>query len=106
VTGARAAFEIEGAGVSVRIRLTPKGGRDALGGRVELADGDEALAARVAAPPVEGAANKALIKLVAKSFGVPKSSVEIASGETSRLKTLRIAGDPMALAAKARELLA
>jgi len=106
VTDARAAFDLAEDGVLVRIRLTPKGGRDALGGRVDLPEGGEALAARVSAPPVDGAANKALVKLVAKSFGVPKSSVEIASGETSRLKTLRVLGDADALAAKARELLA
>lgn len=101
-----AAFAIAETGVALRVRLTPRGGRDALGGRVELAEGGEALAARVSAPPVEGAANKALVKLVAKSFGVPKSSVGITGGETSRLKTLHIAGDPGALAARARELLA
>ena len=54
---------------------------------------------------MDGAANKALIKLVAKRFGVPKSSVEIAAGATARIKTLRIAGDPDALAACARALL-
>jgi len=101
-----AAFEVVEDGLLVRIRLTPKGGRDALGGRVDLPEGGEALAARVSAPPVEGAANKALVKLVAKAFGVPKSGGEITGGETSRLKTLRIEGDAEALAAKARALLA
>jgi len=100
-----AAFEIVEGGLILRVRLTPKGGRDALGGRAELAEGGAALAARVSAPPVEGAANKALVRLVAKNFGVPKSAVEILGGETSRLKTLRIAGDPEALAAQAQALL-
>ena len=100
-----AAFGTSEGGLTLRIRLTPKASRDALGGVVESPDGAAALAARVSAPPVDGAANKALIKLVAKRFGVPKSSVEIAAGATARIKTLRIAGDPDALAACARALL-
>jgi len=47
---------------------------------------------RIAAPPVEGAANKALVEFVAKAVGVPKSAVEIVSGLSSRNKRLRITG--------------
>ncbi len=50
------------------------------------------------APPVDGAANAAVIALVAKSFGVPKRAVTILSGETSRDKRVHVAGDPQALA--------
>ncbi len=105
MSDARAAFRAVEDGLILRIRLTPKGGRDAIGGRVELANGGGALAARVSAPPIDGAANKALIKLAAKSFAVPKSSVAISAGESSRLKTLLIEGDSEILAAKARVLL-
>ena len=50
------------------------------------------LKARVAAPPVEGAANAALVRLVAKALGLPRSAVRIASGETARVKLLEIDG--------------
>ena len=48
--------------------------------------GDEAIKVRIAAPAVEGAANKELIRLIAKQFKVPKSAVRIVSGETSKIK--------------------
>jgi len=71
----------------LRVRLTPRGGRDALA-RYE----NGVLHARVAAPPVDGAANRALIHLIADALDVPKSRVLIQSGETGRDKTLRIEG--------------
>ena len=68
--------------------MTPRASRDAL-----LPGTPEHFAARLAAPPVEGAANEALIALVANQFGVAKRAVTLISGETARLKRLRIAGD-------------
>jgi uncharacterized protein YggU (UPF0235/DUF167 family) len=65
---------------------------------------DDYFAARVAAPPVDGAANAALIALVAKAFGVSRGAVTIAGGETARLKRLSIAGDAAALARVAASL--
>jgi uncharacterized protein YggU (UPF0235/DUF167 family) len=50
------------------------------------------LKARVAAPPVEGEANAALVRLLAKALGVPRSAVRIASGDTARIKLLEIDG--------------
>jgi uncharacterized protein YggU (UPF0235/DUF167 family) len=79
--------------------VTPRGGRDAL-----TAGTPEHFAARLAAPPVEGAANAGLIALVAKQFGVGKRAVTIIAGETARLKRLHIAGDPHALAKIAASL--
>ena len=82
------------------VRLTPRAGRAALDGvRVE-ADGRPVLALRVAAPPVEGAANVALVAFVAEGLGLRRSDVALASGETSRIKRLRLSGDPAALAAR------
>ena len=52
----------------------------------------EALKIRLAAPPVDGKANDALISFIAKTLGVPKSRVELVSGETSRAKRVRIDG--------------
>lgn len=71
----------------LRVRLTPKGGQDALM-RIE----ERVLFARVSAPPVNGAANRALIQLVAKRLGVAKSRVSLVSGDASRDKTLHIEG--------------
>jgi hypothetical protein len=91
-------------GLRLMVRLTPRAGRDALGGLREIEPEQPLLLARVAAPPLEGAANAALVKLVAKALGVSKSAVTIAAGETSRIKALDIAGDAAALEA-ALELL-
>ncbi len=84
-------------GLRLTVRLTPRGGRDALGGLRRDQAGRAQLLARVASPPVEGAANAALVRLVAKTLGVPKSAVTLAAGQTARIKTLEIAGEPAAL---------
>ncbi|TPW31147.1 DUF167 domain-containing protein [Martelella alba] len=80
--------------VDITIRLTPNGGRDELAGIREDAAGSAYLTARVTAVAEKGKANKALIALVAKRLGIAKSSISIISGETARMKKLRIAGDP------------
>ncbi len=51
---------------------------------------NSALKIRLSAPPVDGAANAELIKFLAKTFGVSKSEVEIISGETAKIKQIRI----------------
>ncbi len=81
------------------MRVTPRASRDTL-----VAGTDDHFAARLAAPPVEGAANAALVPLVAKMFGVPKRDVTLIAGETSRLKRLSIAGNATALEQIARSL--
>ncbi len=72
------------------VRLTPKGGRDAADGWASDAEGRAYLKVRVAAPPVDGAANAALIAFIAKTLKRPRASVRIVSGETSRLKMIEI----------------
>jgi len=80
-----------GGGVlSFRIRLTPRGGRDAVDGWVRGADGAEYLKARVASPPEDGKANAALIALLSELLDVPKSTIRIAAGQTARIKTIEI----------------
>jgi uncharacterized protein YggU (UPF0235/DUF167 family) len=81
------------------VRVTPRAARDAL-----LPGTAEHFTARLAAPPVEGAANAALIPLVAKAFGIPKRAVTLIAGDTARLKRLAITGDPEALAEIAASL--
>ena len=62
-------------------------------------DGTAVLRVRVGAVPDKGKANAAVVALLARALGVPKSSVSVTSGETARLKTLAITGDGLALAA-------
>ncbi len=86
-------------GVVLTIRLTPKGGRDAIDGVDVLADGRPVLVVRVRAAPADGEANLALIRLVAKAVGVPPRDVAIVAGATARLKRLLISGDAPTLIA-------
>lgn len=84
----------------LRVRLTPRAGRE----QVTLRE-DGTLAVRVAAPPVEGRANAALERAVAKALGVPPSRVAVVRGARSRDKTVRIDGlDADGLAERLRRL--
>ena len=74
-------------GTLLNIRVSPGSRKNA----VEGMHGD-ALRIRVAAPPVDGKANKALVAFLAKTFGVPKKSISLLRGEKSRDKTFAIAG--------------
>jgi hypothetical protein len=74
------------------VRLTPRGGRDVIDGWIDAADGQCTLRVRVAAPASEGRANEALIRLLAKTAGVPFSAVRIISGAHSRRKLVEIDG--------------
>ena len=74
------------------VRVTPKGGRDGVDGWALDPEGRPYLKIRVSAPPSEGAANAALVALLAKTLKRPKSSVRIVAGETARLKMIEIDG--------------
>lgn len=74
-------------GVIIPIRALPRARRTALDGVV-----DGALRVRLAAPPVEGAANKVLLQYLADVLGVPKRDLEIVSGEHGRHKLVRVHG--------------
>jgi len=81
-----------------RVWVKPRASRNALGG---VRGG--ALEVALTAPPVEGAANAALEKLLAKALGVPRRDVEIVRGRSSRDKTIRVTGTgPEAVRALAR----
>jgi uncharacterized protein (TIGR00251 family) len=75
------------AGTTVAVRLRPRGSRDEL-----LGMRDGVLRAKVTAPPVDGRANKALCKLIAKRVGVAPSRVSVVRGEKSREKVVRVEG--------------
>lgn len=93
-------------GVIVSVRLTPKGGRDAIDGIDRLADGRAVLKARVRAAPSEGEANDALCRLIAKAAGVPPRDVTLAAGATGRVKRLIISGDGPTLIAALEKIAA
>jgi uncharacterized protein (TIGR00251 family) len=79
------------AGVSFKVRVQPRASLTAITG--VLGEGDDAaLKVALAAPPVEGRANEALVRFFAELFDVPRSAVEIVSGGTSRTKVVRVAG--------------
>ncbi|HBT69037.1 MAG TPA: hypothetical protein DEB63_13385 [Agrobacterium sp.] len=80
--------------VRLSVRLTPNGGRDAIDGVEQDADGNAHLKVRVSAVPEGGKANRALIVLLAKKLDLPKSTITVISGETARKKILRIDTDP------------
>jgi len=75
------------AGVSFSVRVQPRASRTAIVGVM-----GDALKVTVAAPPVEGKANEALIRFFAELLEVPRSSVEMVSGGSSRNKVVRVAG--------------
>ncbi|MER8534696.1 DUF167 family protein [Mesorhizobium sp. M1005] len=91
-------FRLRADGIDLFVRLTPKAAMDRLEGMETSVDGRSYLKARVRAVPENGAANRALERLVAKALGVPASGVSIAAGGTARLKTVRVLGDTAALA--------
>ncbi|WP_294534825.1 DUF167 family protein [uncultured Rhodoblastus sp.] len=93
-------------GVFLQVRLTPKSAREALAGVEILADGACVLKARVRAAPEDGKANDALVALAAKALKMPASRIRIASGATSRRKSLVLDGDPAEIFARLETLVA
>jgi uncharacterized protein len=85
-------------GLMLAVRVTPKGGADAIDGVAEMADGTCVLKVRVRARASEGAANAALIRVLAGALGVAARDVSLLGGAHGRIKRLRISGDGAALA--------
>ena len=73
--------------VSFAVRVAPRAARTEIAG-----EHDGALKVRVAAPPVEGAANEELVRFLARHFGVPARDVEIVAGHSSKTKRVRLRG--------------
>jgi len=93
-------------GVRLAVRVSPRAGRSAVEGLVPDADGKLQLSVRVAAAPVDGAANEAVEAVVARWLGVKPRHVEVTFGLTARTKLLQIDGDPVALIRKLQQLTA
>lgn len=92
-------WAVAAGGLAVVVRLTPRGGRDAIEGIEQRADGQCVLKARVRAAATEGEANAALIALLARAAGVPPRDVDLVVGATARIKRLNISGHGPTLAA-------
>jgi uncharacterized protein (TIGR00251 family) len=99
------AWRVDGAGLTLFVRVTPRAGADAVDGVQIRDDGRAELRVRVRAVPEDGRANRAVAELIAHILDVPKSNATVVSGSTGRSKTLLIAGDGAGLAAKAQRLL-
>ena len=100
------AWRYSGHGISVTLRVTPRGGRDEIDGLETLANGRTVVKIRVRAIAEGGAANRAVVELLAKALGVPKSRIRVLSGTTSRLKRIAVDGDPAKLGDALRKLTA
>ena len=84
-------------GVRVAVRVQPRASRARIDGIEGRGDGTVAIKVRVTEPPEDGKANAAVIRLLAKAWGVAKRDIEIAAGATGRSKTLHVRGDAAAL---------
>jgi uncharacterized protein (TIGR00251 family) len=93
-------------GVSVALRVTPRGGRDHIDGIETLANGRTVLKVRVRAIAEGGEANRAVTELLARALGVAKARVMILSGVTSRMKQVAVHGDPKMLGETLRKVTA
>jgi len=80
-------YSDRGRGLTFAVRVVPRASITQIAG-----EHDGALRVRIAAPPVDGAANKELVKVLASSFELPQNAVEIISGANSKTKTVRIRG--------------
>ena len=93
-------------GISVALRVTPRGGRDDIDGLETLANGRTVVKMRVRAIAEGGEANRAITELLAKLLGVSKRDVRLMSGATSRLKQIAVDGPPRKLGEALRQLTA
>ena len=93
-------------GVTLAVRISPRGGRNAVEGLVPDVEGRLELAVRIAAAPVDGEANDVVEATLARWLGVKSSEVEVTGGLTARSKQVTIDGDPVALIRKLQTLTA
>ena len=77
------------AGAVLNLRLVPRASKNAIQG-----EHGDALKVRLCAPPVDGAANAALVEFLSETFNLPRARVQLLSGQTSRNKRILLAGLP------------
>jgi uncharacterized protein len=93
-------------GLRIRVKVAPRAAANRIEGLAPEADGGVALKVAVTAAPEDGKANAALIKLLAREWGVAKSTVTVVAGAADRRKLLHVAGSPRALAERLERWLA
>ena len=86
------------------VRVTPRGGRDAIGSWASDSAGQRYLSLRVRVAAEDGKANDAVLDLLKQALGVRRTALRIASGERARMKMIEVSGDPRALAARLTEI--
>lgn len=79
-------------GILIRLYIQPRASKNEIIGVMPAAYGKDALKIRLTSPPIEGAANAACIEFIADMLGIRKNQIEIASGQKSRIKQIRIKG--------------
>jgi uncharacterized protein (TIGR00251 family) len=99
-------FLIRKDGVTVSLRVMPRAAKDKVAGLARVAEGEVELKIGVTAPPEDGKANAAVIKLLAKAWKVPKSSLSIIKGAADRRKVILVAGDAAELEGELTQWLA
>lgn len=99
-------YRITPEGLRLIVRLTPRAGRDGVDGVATTDDAGTHLRLRLSAPPVEGAANAALVAFLAKALDLRKSDIQLLAGERARVKRLLLAGDGPALARRVADWIA
>ena len=92
-------------GLRVAVRLTPRAKADRLLAVAAAADGRRMVKASVTAPPEDGRANEALLRLLARAWRLPRHDLTIVAGTASRHMTVGIAGDPLQLSSRLSALL-
>ncbi len=102
---ARDFFNLTPDGAQLFVRASPGSAKDQIAGLWRGADDERRLVVKVTAPPDKGKANASIIKLLARALGAPKSTLSVSTGETARLKTITIGGDPAALEQALRRLM-
>lgn len=91
-------------GLVLTVRVTPRGGRDAVDGVEAMADGREVLKLRVRAVPEGGEANDAVTRLLASALGMRRADVAVVAGATARIKQIELRGDAARLGAALAQL--
>jgi uncharacterized protein len=100
------AWRYSAQGISIALRVTPRGGRDDIDGIETLANGRSVVKMRVRAIAEGGEANRAVTELLAKVLGVPRARIKLLAGATSRLKQVAVDGDPRMLGDTLRKAIA
>jgi uncharacterized protein (TIGR00251 family) len=93
-------------GVRLAVRLTPRASRNGVDGIAMDANDRPLLKLRLVAPPVEGAANVALVAFLSDALSLRKTDIVIRSGDTSRTKILHLSGESVPLMARLDRLIA